>query len=45
MLCLDIAAFSFIHLFSRNELHDVSRQNRDDVTIEHAMGSKVIYEM
>ena len=45
MLCLEMAAIQFIHMFSRNELHDVSQQNRDDVTMEHAMGSKLVYDM
>ena len=45
MLCLEMAAFQFIHMFSGNELHDVSRQNRDDVTIEHAMGLTLVYDM
>ena len=44
MLCLEMAAFSFIHVFSRNELHDVSQQNRD-VTMEHAMGSQLVCDM
>ena len=45
MLYSEMAAFYLIRMFSRNLLPDVSRQNRDDVTIEHAMGSKFVYEM
>ena len=32
-------------MFPRKELNDVSRQNRDDVTMEQAMNSKLLYGM
>ena len=32
-------------MFSGIDPHDVSRQNRDGVTMEHAMDSKLLYDM
>ena len=44
MLCSEMEEFYFISMFSRNfKLHDVSLQNRDDVTMEHGMSSKFVF--
>ena len=34
-----------VTLVSRNSVHDVSRENSDDVTVENAMDSKFGYDM
>ena len=45
MLCSEMEAPYSVHMFSRNSIHDVSRQNRDDVTVENAMDSKFGHDM
>ena len=45
MLCSEMATLHPIHMFSRNQIHDVFRQNRDDVTVENVIDSKVGHDM
>ena len=35
----------YLYMFSRNSIHDVSGQNRDDVAVENAMDSKFGHDM
>ena len=41
----EMAALYSIHVVYKNLVHDVARQNRDDVTVENAIDSKLGYDM